>query len=237
LIEISAPIAGDEVSEPFEAIDCLSLAGTGVAPQHLQLGRDCVAYGLQMKILRALPLVALSVMAFASLAQCEQQQPETAPTRDVDITYQITRRGQPAVVERRRWSASQQLRRVDGPDKSATIFDQRRGELTLLNAANHTYLTLVGPAAKRMSPEKGTVLKRGSESQIAGLTCIDWSWMVDTEMHTACLTEDGVLLRLVIDDLIVASALTVLYAPQSPDLFEVPPGYEPALAPQGGPGE
>jgi hypothetical protein len=190
-----------------------------------------------MKILQALPLVVLSVTAFASLSQSEQQQPETAPTRDVDITYQITQPGQPAIVERRRWLASQHLRRVDGPDKSATIFDQSRGELTLLNAAKHTYLTLIGPAAKRMSPEKGSVLKRGRESQIAGLTCIDWSWMVDTEMHTACLTEDGVLLRLVIDDLIVAKALTVLYAPQPPELFEVPPGYEPTLAPRGGPGE
>ena len=71
-----------------------------------------------------------------------EEQPQTAPTRDVDITYQITRPGQPAILERQRWLASQHLRRVDGPDNSATIFDQRRGELTVLNAANHTYVTL-----------------------------------------------------------------------------------------------
>jgi hypothetical protein len=47
---------------------------------------------------------------------------------------------------------------------------------------------------------------------IAGLTCVDWSWTDDTEMHTACLT-DGVLLRLVIDGQIVAEARSVLYAP------------------------
>lgn len=195
-------------------------------------------YGLQMKILRSLPLVAaISVMAVASFSQSEQPQPQITPTHDVDITYQITRGGQPAIVERRRWLASQHLRRVDGPDKSATIFDQSRGELTLLNATNHTYLTLVGPAAKRMSPEKESALKRGGESQIAGLTCINWSWMDDTEMHTACLTPDGVLLRLIVDGQIVAQARSVLYAPQPPELFEVPPGYEPALAPEGGPVE
>ena len=105
----------------------------------------------------------------------------TTPTRDVDITYQITRPGQPAIVERRRWLASQQLRRVDGSDNSATIFDQKTGEFTLLNAANHTYRTL--EAAKRMSPEKGTTLKRGGEYKIAGQNCIDWSWIDDTEMH------------------------------------------------------
>ena len=75
------------------------------------------------------------------------------------------------------------------------------------------------------------------EYKIAGLNCIDWSWMDDTEMHIACLTPDGVLLRLVINGQIVAKARSVLYAPQPPELFEVPPGYEPALALGGGPAE
>ena len=61
--------------------------------------------------------------------------------------------------------------------------------------------------------------------------------MDDTEMHSACLTSDGVLLRLVIDGQVVAEARSVLYAPQPPELFVVPPGYEPALAPGGGPAE
>jgi hypothetical protein len=191
-----------------------------------------------MNLVRTLLLVvALSVAAVASLSLSEEQHPQTTPTRDVDITYQITRPAQPAIVERRRWSASQQLRRVDGPYNSATIFDQKREELTLLNGANHTYRTVEWPVAKRMSPQKGTTLKRGGEYKIAGQNCIDWSWMDGTEMHTACLTPDGVLLRLVIDGQIVAEARSVLYAPQPPELFEVPPGYEPALAPEGGPTE
>ena len=96
-----------------------------------------------MNLLRYMPLVAsLSLVAVGYPLRSEEQQPQTTPTRDVDITYQITRLGQPAIVERRRWLASQQLRRVDGSDKSATIFDQKTGEFTLLNAANHTYRTL-----------------------------------------------------------------------------------------------
>ena len=200
--------------------------------------RGFMASTLQMNLVRALPLVAaISVVVVSSLSHSEEQQPQTTPTRDVDITYQITRPGQPAIVERRRWLASLQLRRVDGPDKSATIFDQNREELTLLNAANHTYRTVEWPVANRMSPQKGTTLKRGGESKIAGQNCIDWSWMDDIELHTACLTPDGVLLRLVIDGQIVAEARSVLYAPQPTELFEVPPGYEPALAPEGGPVE
>jgi hypothetical protein len=49
------------------------------------------------------------------------------------------------------------------------------------------------------------------------------------------LTPDGVLLRLVVDGRIVAQARSVVYAPQPAELFEIPPGYEPALAPEGGP--
>jgi hypothetical protein len=75
------------------------------------------------------------------------------------------------IVERRRWLASQQLWRVDGSDNSATIFDQKSGEFTLLNTASRTYRTLDTP--KRMSPQKGSTLKRSGESKIAGLNCSD----------------------------------------------------------------
>ena len=88
-----------------------------------------------MNLVRTLSLaVALSAVVVSSPPHSEEQQPQTAPTRDVDIMYQITRPGQPMILERRRWLSSQHLRRVDGPDKSATIFDQSRGELTILDA-------------------------------------------------------------------------------------------------------
>jgi hypothetical protein len=59
-----------------------------------------------MNLMRTLPLVvALSVGADTSVSHSEQQ-PQTSPTRDIDISYQITRPGQPVIVERRRWLAS-----------------------------------------------------------------------------------------------------------------------------------
>jgi hypothetical protein len=180
-------------------------------------------------------IVALATAAAAMSLHAQERPPQNAPTRDVDITLRITRPGAAPIVERRRWSASQHLRRVDGPDSGATIFDQSKGSLTLLNPANRTYRMLQGPAAKRMSPPKEAAVKRGEEARIAGLTCTNWSWLDGTELHTACLTPDGVLLRLVVDGRIVAEAISVVYAPQPSALFEIPPGYEPALAPDGGP--
>lgn len=191
-----------------------------------------------MYLAHTLPLaVAISVGAVASVSRAGEQQPLTAPTRDVDITYQITRPGLPVITDRRRWLANQHLRRVDGSNGSATIFDLSRGEITLLNASNRTYRMLQGAAKKRMSPPEGVELKRGGEFTIAGGACTDWSWMDDVELHTACLTPDGVLLRLLIDGKIVAEARSVLYAPQPPQLFDVPPGYTPAFSPEGVPGD
>jgi len=88
-----------------------------------------------------------------------------------------------------------------------------------------------------MSPPEGATLKRVGEFTIGGVMCTDWSWINDIELHTACLTPDGVLLRLLIDGKIVAEARSVLYTPQPPELFEVPRGYTPALAPEGVPGD
>ncbi len=64
------------------------------------------------------------------------------PTRDVDITYKITRPTQPPVTHRVRWSAAELLERIDGPNRSTSILNHRNNEVTLLNGANHTFLKL-----------------------------------------------------------------------------------------------
>jgi hypothetical protein len=59
-----------------------------------------------MNLMRYMPLVAaLSLVAVGSPLGSDEQQPQTTPTRDADITYQITRPGEPVIVERRRWLA------------------------------------------------------------------------------------------------------------------------------------
>jgi hypothetical protein len=56
-----------------------------------------------------------------------------------------------------------------------------------------------------------------------------------TETHTACLTPDGVMLRLIIDGRTILQARSVKYAQQPPAVFETPKGYQPVLSPEGGP--
>ena len=73
----------------------------------------------QMSHVRYLPLVAALLLVTAgTMLRAQETQPEVLPTRDVDISYQITRPNQPTIVERRRWLANEHLQRVDGPDKA-----------------------------------------------------------------------------------------------------------------------
>ncbi len=190
-----------------------------------------------MSYLRGLPpTAALAALLLASPLRAEEQPPHELPTRDVDISYQITRPQQRTIIQRRRWLASERLVRVDGPDKSATIYDRNAHEITVLNPAKRTYLKLDGAPHLPLDPEKGEALTRGGEFVVAGLNCTDWSWTEDAETHTVCLTPDGVLLRLVVDGKTVMQARSVSYARQSMELFQVPPNYTPALASGGDPG-
>ena len=157
------------------------------------------------------------------------------PTKDVDISYRITRPNQPAIIERRRWLAGEHLERVDGPDKSTTIFDRNKGEIILLNVAKRTFRKLEGSGRRPPEPDAGVTLARGAELVIAGLHCSEWTWTEDTETHTVCATPEGVLLRLAIDGRTVIEARSVHFAPQAAKLFQVPPSYSPALAPEGAP--
>jgi hypothetical protein len=186
-----------------------------------------------MKGLRRLPsLAGLALLTLGSTTDA-QERPRFFPTRDVDISYKMTRSNQPVIVERRRWLAGEHLERVDGPDKSATIFDRHKGEIILLNAAKRTFRKLEGTGRRPPEPETGVVLTRGTESVVAGLPCVEWTWTEDTETHTVCVTPDGVLLRLVIDGRTAIEARSVHFAPQKAELFQVPPNYAPALAPEG----
>ena len=130
------------------------------------------------------------------------------------------------------------LERVDGPHKLTTIFGRNGTEITvtLLDREARTYraVTRTGNYSKAaprwpIQPERGAVLKREGESMVAAQHCTEWSWAVDTEIHILCGTPDGVLLRLVINGNTTVEATSVSYRQQLSKVFEVPPGYAPAL--------
>jgi hypothetical protein len=188
-----------------------------------------------MADLRRLPPTAVLASLLVGSAAKAEKTPQLLPTSDVDITYEVTLPSQPRIRERVRWLAAEQLERVDGPDKSTTIFDRRTHEITLLSSANRTYRKLDMPRQPEQ-PAPEAILKRGNEAVVAGLQCVEWSWTEDVQTRTVCITADGVLLRFVVDSQTVTEAHSVSYRRQPAELFQVPPNYAPALAPEGGPG-
>jgi len=186
-----------------------------------------------MSNLRRLPPAITLALLLAGSQGWSEEQPKLLPTRDVDISYDVTRPQQSKVRERVRWLAAQHLERVDTSRKSTTLFDHTAQEVTLLTPANRTYRKLEGAPRRALEPEPGAVLKRGGEAVVAKLPCTEWSWTEEVETHTVCATADGVPLRLVVDGQTIMEARSVAYGQQKPELFQVPPGYAPALAPDG----
>lgn len=186
-----------------------------------------------MSNLRSLPPTAVLALLLAGPAGKAEEQPSFLPTHDVDITYDVTRPQQQKIRERVRWLADQHLERIDGPDKTATIFDRNANEITLLTPASRAYRKLEGAPRRALEPSPGVGVKRGNENVVAGLHCVDWSWTEDLETRTVCATADGVLLRLIVDGQTVIQARSVSYGRQKAELFQVPPDYAPALAPDG----
>jgi hypothetical protein len=150
-----------------------------------------------MGYLRYLPPIAvLLILLIGPVARAEA--PQLLPTRDVDITYDVTLSSQPRVRERVRWLAAEQLERVDGPHKSTTIFNRRTREIIHPSSANRTFRQLDMPRRSE-EPAPEAILKRGNESVVAVLHCTNWSWTEDVETRTVCMTDDGVLLRFLVD--------------------------------------
>ena len=129
---------------------------------------------------------------------------------DVDIIYDVTLPSPPRIRERVRWLAAEQLERVDGPHKSTTIFNRRTNEITLLSSADRTFRQLDMPRQPQ-EPAPEATLKRGNETVVAGLHCVEWSWTEDVETRTVCIMADGVLLRFLVDSKTVSEARSVSY--------------------------
>src|SRR5271156_1588372 len=123
----------------------------------------------KMSDVRSLPPIAALALFLLGSPLGAEEQPPLFPTRDVDIIYDVTRLQQPKIRQRVRWSATEHRERIDGPDKSTTLFDRNAHEIPLLNPARRTFRTLEGSPRQPPEPGVGVALKPGTQSVIAGL--------------------------------------------------------------------
>ena len=177
---------------------------------------------------------ALGALLFVLAAGARaQDRPQTTPTRDVDITYRVTRAGQ-TLQERTRWLAAEEKERVEPPgaEESYVLIDRRAHLMEVVNTQSRTVLDMPTPTADPLSPGPQARFTRIGEDTVAGLGCTEWQSAVGTLPRTSlCLTADGVLLRLRSGTSTLAEAIAVQYAPADDAAFRIPADYHHESAP------
>lgn len=189
-------------------------------------------------------LLAITVITGVVSAASAQDRPPAMPTRDVVVSYKVD--DTPPTVDTVAWLVSEGRIRTDGKslmNRVAHLIDTRSGGVTVVVDADRTYHDL-GRMAEVMTQDiilarpSSKLVKEGADT-VAGQACI--VWRIETEgdsspedARRACITADGVPLRLVEGSGAVASTLyvatRVTYGPQDPSWFRVPAGYQPLSA-------
>lgn len=176
---------------------------------------------------------ALALLLLAGTAAA-QERPPTVPTRDVDVTYRM---GAGAAMEQRtRWQAAERRMRIDAPTPGVyMIVDYASRRMSMVSDADRGVLELeakAGPLPGQTADGTGAGFVRGGTAQIAGFACTEWQTRDSQGAGTtACITDDGVLLRARQGDQVLAEASRVAYEPADPGAFRVPDGYSRATRP------
>lgn len=188
-------------------------------------------------------LVAAALIAAAcpALAQPTRLQ----PTRDVTVTYAITAPNSPPGMTMRMQFAAQGNRvRVDLPGGMGFgIMDQNAGTMVMVMEQMGMVMDVpLDEGMRRMILKPDAQYQRIGTRTIAGLPCTDWrivtaaSGTAPSTTGTACMTEDGVMLRAAgsqggQEGMIEATQ--VAFAPIPPAAFAVPPNLRRMQLPPG----
>lgn len=183
--------------------------------------------------------VLMGVMAAASAGACgaarAQDRPPLLPTRDVAVDYRATGAGHTtnihvlysAGTERLRAEAAGQSTYliIDGHARTAhVVMDRQRSVLDLPFDTDRWRGFILSDRAK---------FARLGTDRVLGLACTDWKVSGPFGNGTACVTDDGVILRGAAsgeapdghDGTGSIQALSIHYGPQPEDVFAIPAGY------------
>jgi hypothetical protein len=184
-------------------------------------------------------------VAWAGIAVA-QERPPVAPTRDVLVTYRATApvqgRRAPAGAQTLRVATTQggRLMRIEGvgAGDAYVIVDRTTQRMVMVMPQDRRFMEM--PADDAFA--RGFVLntsmrfvRRGADT-VAGLKCTVWEVTSQEGAGTACVTDDGVLLRgRGSDGKGGIEATAVKYGPQPAAMFRPPAGFSRFELPAGVP--
>lgn len=187
-----------------------------------------------MTIARALPAAFVAALA-AAPALAQPHPMAVTPTRDVAVSY----RAQDGRSAEMAWQAMSQKMRIETQELPGTVLvDTTTNQAVMLMAQQRLAMQIAVnslPNGELANPAAlmSRITGRGGSATIAGYRCTDWNFRHEQgnklTTGTACLTDDGVTLRIVSTTNGKpwrAEATRVAYGPQEPARFQVPPGYQ-----------
>ena len=189
--------------------------------------------------MRPLPTLTLAtLLATAALAPAiAQDRPANLqPTRDVAVTYRVLGvqmpQGAPAPQISIATLAAEAKLRVDMgsviPGVNAWgLTDMRAGRSDVVMENMRTIIPNPGgqDMTRALRLAETARMTRADTGTYAGTRCTNWRWENEGQRGTACLTDDGLMLRAANEAGQGMEAVQVQYGPQDPARFRLPQGY------------
>ena len=162
----------------------------------------------------------------------EAERPLLRPAQDVEVTYLVNNpagRDAPPLEQRIYWLVAAQVMRIDPPTPGLfVIIDYLARHMSVVREEDRSVIDMAAPegmAGVTGGSGAQTYIRR-SDDTVAGMGCTNWETTDrDNRGTLACITADGVLLRVRAGAQTLAIATSVRYAPPDPALFRVPSGY------------
>jgi len=184
-----------------------------------------------------LMMVFLIVLAVPAAAQ---ERPAVRPQHDVAVTYRADgtdANGRPETHQiRMSWTDQGRRMRLEMAGQPGfALVDFAASRMTMVLLQQHSFIEL--PFDPQHAPgldiPASVSMTRAGTDTVAGTPCTLWDMKGPQGAGTACITEDGLTLRLreagVSGSPAALEAVSVAYGPQPADLFTVPPGLHPIM--------
>lgn len=192
-------------------------------------------------MIRTLAVLLLAVTAPA-MAQAPApdrpapDRPALLPAREASVLYRLTKAGAVPTEVRITTRAGGSPIRVDMLDGTYMLVDQPARRVSLVVPDEEMVMELPfegGPQTQFQLNERMRFTRR-SQDTVAGVRCTVWDVLVDKARGTACVSDDGVMLRSSGQDeagrRTLIEAVSVSYAPAPPNDFTLPADFDRMVA-------
>lgn len=182
----------------------------------------------------ALLLFGLSPATHVARAEHgDAERPLLRPAKDVEVTYRVSNpaapRDAPPLVQRTYWRVAAQVMRIDPPTPGLyVIIDYLARRMSVVREEDRSVIDMAAPdgMAGLTGGSGAHTYMRRSDDAVAGIGCTNWETTDRNGRRTlACITADGVMLRVSSGGQTLAIATSVRYAPPDPALFRIPSDY------------